>query len=411
MTSDDKGEKGVQVSASREVYRFSSDVEDNPTVRAMRAAVRSWEESPAIKAMQAAARSLDENPALKAMQAVARSWEQSSTMAAMRAASISLEANSNLKVLQDAVRSWEESSSMKAIRAAAKLQAGNPTLMAMQDAVRSWEESPSTQAMRAFARSQEENPTLMSMAAAVRSLERQSSHTALKVIKGVAGAWGLSPEFKSAVALAQTFFLHPDQGISADPTTAVSGLGLSPGLTVDAVLDELASRASQPSEPQIAEVSPPLAEEVRESTSTTRETSPPSPQAQSLSTAPTWLLLVWLWFVAPTLMLIVHWEDARQGLADINARLPQTESLKVVRDFIRIELAGKPGDIRLVHGKGVHLREAPGMKGAILLHLPPEAVVVVLEKVDRTWLFVSYEHQGYMVDGYVSTKFLKKVRK
>lgn len=50
------------------------------------------------------------------------------------------------------------------------------------------------------------------------------------------------------------------------------------------------------------------------------------------------------------------------------------------------------------------------MKSEVLLHLPKESIVVVLGKESRTWLFVSYEHQGYMIDGYVSTTYLKKVR-
>ena len=47
----------------------------------------------------------------------------------------------------------------------------------------------------------------------------------------------------------------------------------------------------------------------------------------------------------------------------------------------------------------------------MILILPPDAPVVVLGKEDRTWLYVSYEHQGYMIDGYISTKRLRKVRK
>lgn len=109
--------------------------------------------------------------------------------------------------------------------------------------------------------------------------------------------------------------------------------------------------------------------------------------------------------------VIVHWEDLRQGLVDLNARFPQTESFAEVRNFIRTELAGKPGDIRLVKGSDVRLRLEPSMKSEVILLLPSDAPVIVLDKENRTWLFVSYEHQGYIVDGYVSTKFLKKVRR
>lgn len=117
------------------------------------------------------------------------------------------------------------------------------------------------------------------------------------------------------------------------------------------------------------------------------------------------LLLSALW------QTLLDWETARQGLVDLNARLPCTQVLSGVREFIRTELAGKPGDFRVVSGSGVALRAGPGTKSEVLLRLPYQAVVVVLEKEDRTWRYVSYQHEGYVIDGYVSSKYLKKVRR
>lgn len=121
---------------------------------------------------------------------------------------------------------------------------------------------------------------------------------------------------------------------------------------------------------------------------------------------------VFLFFLMSALcQTLINWEAARQGLVDANARLPRTEFLSDVREFIRIELAGKPGDYRLVSGSGVALRAGPGTKSEVILRLPYQAVVVVLEKEDRTWRYVSYVHEGYVIDGYVSSKYLKQVRR
>jgi hypothetical protein len=138
---------------------------------------------------------------------------------------------------------------------------------------------------------------------------------------------------------------------------------------------------------------------------------PASKTKPVLSEFPTWLLYLWLCFFAPTLAVLANWEASRIALVDINARLPLTDSLAELRRFIRTNLAGKPGDVRLVTGSDVRLRVAPSMKSAVVLPLPKYAPVVVLGKEDRTWLFVSYEHEGFVIDGYVSTKYLKKVRK
>ena len=126
---------------------------------------------------------------------------------------------------------------------------------------------------------------------------------------------------------------------------------------------------------------------------------------------PTVVLIILLNFLSGWFLLLSQWEDVRQGLVDLNARLPQTQSFGQLREFIRIELAGKPGDIRVVTGSNVRLRAEPSMKSDVLLLLPSQAVVVVLEKENRTWRYVSYNHDGYMIDGYVSTKLLKKVRR
>ena len=124
----------------------------------------------------------------------------------------------------------------------------------------------------------------------------------------------------------------------------------------------------------------------------------------------------WNWSAFPTILLcmilqvLIEWESVRMSLVDINARLPATENFSDVREFIRTELAGKPGDFRIVTGSNVALRVAPGTKSEVLLRLPRQAIVVVLEKEDRTWRYVSYELNGFVIDGYVSSKFLKKGR-
>lgn len=128
----------------------------------------------------------------------------------------------------------------------------------------------------------------------------------------------------------------------------------------------------------------------------------------SISTLTLIILLQIMVFIA---LRIENWEATRQSIVDINSRLPQTESFSAIRKFIRTELAGKPGDIRLTKVAGVPLRQGPSTKSGTILKLPENSVVVVLEKIDRSWLFVSYEHQGYWIEGYISNKQLISVRK
>lgn len=323
--------------------------EENPALRAIAAMNRSWEENPVLKAIAAMNRSLEESPALKAIAAMTRSWEGSPA----------------LKAIAEMTRSWE----------------GSPALKTIAEMNRSWEESPT-----------------------------------LKAMEAASGAWISSPSFKAAVAAAQTLQTYPRMEMLARSGLSLERWGVSDAVTVDAVLDELATRVGMPLEQSDEKVKSELSggenhRSLEMAEFSSAEVVPESAPSQFLNRVPTWALFFWLYIVAPMVFVVVNWESARAALVDLNARLPQVESFVEIRNFVRTELAGKPGDIRLVKGENARLREGPGTKFDVILILPPDAPVVVLGKEDRTWLYVSYEHQGYMIDGYISTKRLRKVRK
>lgn len=132
---------------------------------------------------------------------------------------------------------------------------------------------------------------------------------------------------------------------------------------------------------------------------------------RNLALVPTWTLIFLIHALMLSAYLLENWDAIRLSIVDISARMPQTEIFSEVRKFIRTELAGKPGDVRLVRGTNVNLREHPSMKSQIIMSLPKNSPVIVLGKEDRTWLYVSYEHQGYWIEGYISTKHIIKIRK
>ena len=338
----------------------SNSRDENSALKAIEAMNRPWAESPALKAIEAMNRNWAESPALKAIEAMNRNWAESPA----------------LKAIEAMNRNWADSPALKAIEAMNKTWAESPVLKAIQAMSRAWEESP-----------------------ALRALESASS------------AWISSPSFKAAVVAAQTLGISPNIEMRARSSLSLERWGVTDAVTVDAVLDELANRAAPPKEQsadlqisgdqslsEVAELGPVKAALV---------TAP----NQALTGVPTWALFFWLYIVTPLVLVAINWEGARASLVDLNARLPQTEIFAEIRKFVRTQLAGKPGDIRLVKGKNVRLREGPGTKFGVILLLPRDVPVVVLSKEDRTWLYVSYEYQGYVIDGYVSTRFLRKVRK
>ncbi|RUF08906.1 SH3 domain-containing protein [Pseudomonas aeruginosa] len=352
-----------------------------PDISAASAALKAFDMNSGMATASAALKAFDMGSSLLTTSAALRALDMSSSMSAAAAALRPLDLNSGISAASAALRSLDLNSGISAAAAALKSLDLSSGMSAAVAALRSLDLNSGMLAATAALRSLDLNSGMLAATAALRSLD-------------------LNPRISSAAAAALAF----------------EKWGLNEAPTVDAVLDELATRSAEPAK-QPAKESQLLFEsgETQSSLGLGDEyqgkvVSSTTPK-NSLTEIPTWALLVWLYILIPMASVIVHWEDLRQGLVDLNARFPQTESFAEVRNFIRTELAGKPGDIRLVKGSDVRLRLEPSMKSEVILLLPSDAPVIVLDKENRTWLFVSYEHQGYIVDGYVSTKFLKKVRR
>ncbi|HFH2560752.1 TPA: SH3 domain-containing protein [Pseudomonas aeruginosa] len=309
------------------------------------------------------------------------------------------EPSPSMKALFAGIQSFEPSPSMKALLAGVRSFEPSPSMEALLAGIQSFEPSPSMKALFAGIQSFEPSPSMKALLAGVQSFE--SSHSGRALLAGI-----------------QSFAQSPAITALADsnPLLAPGKWGLSSTTTIDEILQEIAARAIESAEIAIGSIDQiqPGSEATSSlavSDSYHAEVVLPAPPSQPLKAVPTWVLLIWMWLVCPSLYMIANWESARAGLVDLNARLPRAELFADFRTFLRTEMAGKPGDFRLVKGSDVRLRAAPGMKSEVILLLPRDSVVVVHGKEGRTWLFVSYEHQGYIIDGYVSTRYLKKVRR
>ncbi|MFU3553790.1 SH3 domain-containing protein [Pseudomonas aeruginosa] len=368
-----------------------------PDISAASAALKAFDMNSGMATASAALKAFDMGSSLLTTSAALRALDMSSSMSAAAAALRPLDLNSGISAAAAALKSLDLSSGMSAAAAALRPLDLNSGISAASAALRSLDLNSGISAAAAALKSLDLSSGMSAAVAALRSLDLNSGMLA-------------------ATAALRSLDLNPRISSAAAAALAFEKWGLNEAPTVDAVLDELATRSAEPAK-QPAKESQLLFEsgETQSSLGLGDEyqgkvVSSTTPK-NSLTEIPTWALLVWLYILIPMASVIVHWEDLRQGLVDLNARFPQTESFAEVRNFIRTELAGKPGDIRLVKGSDVRLRLEPSMKSEVILLLPSDAPVIVLDKENRTWLFVSYEHQGYIVDGYVSTKFLKKVRR
>ncbi|MDO9625031.1 MAG: SH3 domain-containing protein [Pseudomonas sp.] len=348
---------------------------------------QAWNDKHA-RGIAAAVQTLNDSSRLQGLAASVQAWNDKHAKG-VAAAVQALNDSSRLQGLAASTQAWNDNHA-KGIAAAVQALSDSSQLQGLAASVQAWNDKHAK-----------------GVAAAVQALNDSSR---LQGLAASAQAWNDNHAKGIAAAVQALSDSSQLKGLAASVQTVFKR-----GLTVDALLGELAARTSEPldgfvSDPAPAQIVGEFQSALGVGGSFTCEVLPGAGESRALAFIPTWILLVWLCVLMPSLSALVQWETARASLVDLNARLPQTESFSGVRNFIRTEIAGKPGDVRLVTGKDVRLRDGPGMKAGVIMQLPRYAPVVVLGKEDRTWLFVSYEHEGYVIDGYVSTKFLKKVR-
>ena len=124
-----------------------------------------------------------------------------------------------------------------------------------------------------------------------------------------------------------------------------------------------------------------------------------------------WMLLLRIWMILSTLYTgISMWNDFREGLCDIDARVSAAESFPHARKELRKALCGLPSEltdsVRLAAGENVNLRKQPGMKAEVILTMRSFAVLEVVDSDNRDWLLVRYKHEDVYIEGWVSRKFV-----
>lgn len=108
---------------------------------------------------------------------------------------------------------------------------------------------------------------------------------------------------------------------------------------------------------------------------------------------------------------LAEWSSVQQGVCDLNARLSYDAPFAEVRRQVRTEFCGKPAaSVRIVKAENVNLRAGAGMSFEVIAQLDKGLVVAVVSREDRDWLEVSFERDGYVIEGWVSRKFLARVR-
>ncbi|WP_427144072.1 SH3 domain-containing protein [Pseudomonas nitroreducens] len=397
-----------QVSSLQATFKA---LEQSSQMSSIRAAFKAMEQSSQMSSIQAAFKAMEQNSQMSSVQAAFKAMEQSSQMSSIQAAFKAMEQNSQMSSVQAAFKAMEQNSQISSVQAAFKAMEQNSQMSSIQAAFKAMEQNSQMSSIQAAFKAMEQNSQMSSVQAAFKAMEQSSS---MASIRAAFKKFEVPPQISFLQAGIRT--LERESRLTAAATAlALDKWQVIDSLTVEELLNELTARISDSAEITTKPSDQPVQTSSFQSSLGLSdyfhiEFLPNTPRKHPLTGIPTWILLLWLYVIAPSVFLVVNWESARQGLVDLNARFPQTESLAAIRNFIRTELAGKPGDIRLVKGTNVRLRTGPSMKSEVTLILPADAPVVVLGKEDRTWLFVSYEHQGYMLDGYVSTKFLKKVK-
>ncbi|VVP66163.1 SH3 domain-containing protein [Pseudomonas fluorescens] len=379
---------------------------DSTQLRQIAEQAKAWGSNTQVKKLIDQAKALGNDTQLKQLAEQAKAWGSDPQLKQLAEQTKAWGSNTQLKQLAEQAKAWGSDPQLKQLAEQTKAWGSNTQLKQLAEQAKAWGSDPQLKQLAEQTKAWGSNTQLKQLAEQAKAW---GSDPQLKQLAEEINAWGSSTQLKQLAEHAKTWGNNGKLRQIAEQT-------LTWGLTFDVVVGELVARSGKSGEISTAELKPnqdiadiegPIS--IRDyfigGVIFTPSTTP------VLSIIPTWILYLWMICFAPAFVVLSNWEAVRTGLVDINARMPQTKSIAEFRRFIHSNLAGKPGDIRLITRSDVRLRVAPGMKSTVIMTLPQYAPVVVLGKEDRTWLYVSYEHEGFLIDGYVSTKFLKKIRK
>ncbi|MCU0092448.1 SH3 domain-containing protein [Pseudomonas koreensis] len=347
---------------------------------------KTWSAYDQMRQLAEQAKTWSSNDQLRQLAEKAKAWSGNDQLRQLAEQAKAWGSDDQLRQLSEQAKAWSGDNQMRQLAEQASAWGGNDQLRQLAEQAKSWSNNDQLRQLAEQAKSWSNNDQLRQLA---EQAKYWSGNDQLRQLADQAKYWARSIQLKQLGEQALTL-----------------------GLTFDSVVGELVARSEKSREPVKREQ---ISTDIRNLEFIEEpfidEGGSASINRQALSKAPTWLLYFWLVFVAPALYVLANWDTLRTNLVDINGRIPQTSTGSKLRNFIRTELAGKPGDFRLVTRSDVRMRTAPGIKSETIMKLSKDAVVIVLEKEDRTWLYVSYEHDGFLIDGYMSNKFLKKIRK
>lgn len=132
---------------------------------------------------------------------------------------------------------------------------------------------------------------------------------------------------------------------------------------------------------------------------------------QSLSPEQTWRLRYIILLLALVWKGLSDWGSVTDGVCDLNARFGPDAPFAEVRRQVRIHFCGESAaHVRIVKGDDVNVRAEPSMKSEVITQLHKGKVVAVVSREDRDWLEVSFKRDGFVIEGWVSRKYLQRVR-
>jgi len=418
------GSNGDPISGDqmRQLAKQAKVFGDSAQLKQLAEQANAFGDSAQLKQFAEQARAFDGSAQLKQIAEQAKAFGSSAQLKQIAEQAKAFDGSAQLKQIAEQARAFVGSAQMKQIAEQARAFVGSAQLRQIAEQAKAFGDSAQLKEIAEQAGAFGGSAQLKQIAEQAKAFGDSAQ---LKQIAEQARAFGGSAQLKQIAEQAKAFGDSAQLKQIAEQAKAWSNnihlsrfaqQTLPASLTFDVLVGELVARSNKNEDVHGSAGRPGTVVAGTENTVSTAELFtveiyPDTSTWRKFSEIPTWLLYLWLICIAPMLTVLANWEAIRTGLVDINARMPQTHSFANLRRFISSNLAGKPGDVRLVTGSSVRLRVAPGMKSDVILTLPKYAPVVVLGKEDRTWLYVRYEHEGFLVDGYVSTKFLKKIRK
>ena len=320
-----------------------------------------------------------------------------------------------LKQMQAQMKAYDSSSALKLAQEQMKVFDTNPALKKMQAQIKAYDISPALKQMQAQMKVFDTNPALKKMQAQIKAYDSSSAlklaQEQMKVFNSNS-AIKLSEQITSMTGFQSIAEMYKEQKQALERINDVREILKTQNHGISNVIDikeHLSKQGVQLS--KFSGLEPLIAESISIEEQGKGENSKPiilngfyELFLSALESKIANILLMAFFTVFLNLVSSYVYENYVSAQNELKQATNKQEVKSLIRKAKNFDKSALQ-DYRVISGDNLYIRKLPSMKGEVITKLKVGSLVEVLDKSNKSWLFVEYDSENMSVTGWVSRKY------